>query len=87
MIVEYDSKKLGGALLIIAAALALGTLISFPADAQIVGATLSGTISDMSGAVLPGAQVSIKNVSTGIESSSTTNGSGLYSAPNLLAGT
>jgi hypothetical protein len=85
VIVDYDPKRFGGALLI-AAALALGTLISVPADAQVVGATLSGTITDPSDAVIPGAQVSIKNVSTGVQSSSTTNASGLYSVPNLLAG-
>jgi hypothetical protein len=86
MIVENDSVRIRRALLIVAAALVLGTLISLPADAQVVGATLSGTISDTSGAVLPGAQVSIKNVSTGVQSSSATNSSGLYRAPNLLAG-
>jgi hypothetical protein len=45
MIAEYDARKVSGTLLV-AAALALATLISVQADAQVVGATLSGTITD-----------------------------------------
>ncbi len=33
---------------------------------QVTGATLSGTISDPSGVVIPGAQISIRNTATGI---------------------
>jgi hypothetical protein len=53
----------------------------------VAGATLSGTIRDQSGSTVAGAQVSIKNVATGISSSVTSNSDGFYSAPNLLPGT
>ena len=64
------------------------SVIGFPAriDAQVVGATLSGTITDASGAVLPNAQVSIKNSANGSVRSIATNAAGLYTAPNLLPG-
>ena len=53
---------------------------------QVAGATLSGTVSDASGAVIPQAQVSIKNLSTGVITIFTANADGFYTAPNLLAG-
>ncbi|HET6142341.1 MAG TPA: carboxypeptidase-like regulatory domain-containing protein, partial [Candidatus Acidoferrales bacterium] len=37
-----------------------------PANAQAVGATLSGTVTDATGGVVVGAEISIKNVGTGI---------------------
>jgi hypothetical protein len=55
-------------------------------SAQMVGATMSGTVSDTSGGVVPGANISVKNVATGIIRLAVTNGSGLYSVPNLQAG-
>jgi len=55
--------------------------------AQVVGATLSGVVKDSTGAAVPGAKVSIKNVGTGDVRDVATNTDGLYSAPNLLPGT
>jgi hypothetical protein len=57
------------------------------ANAQVSGATLSGTVSDPSGAVIAGAQITIANRQTGVSRAVTTDASGLYSAPNLLPGT
>jgi hypothetical protein len=53
----------------------------------VAGATLSGTVSDQSGGVVPQAAISIKNIATGITRSSTTSTAGFYSVPNLLPGT
>ena len=47
---------------------------------------MSGTVSDTSGGVVPGANISVKNVATGITRVAVTNGSGLYSVPNLQPG-
>jgi hypothetical protein len=44
------------------------------------------TVSDASGAVMPKAQVSIKNVATGEMRTVTTNAPGLYTLPHLLPG-
>jgi hypothetical protein len=56
------------------------------ANAQVTGATLSGTVTDASGAVIPGVMVSIKNRATGVVRDLRTDEAGFYSAPNLLAG-
>jgi len=60
---------------------------SFPAQAQLAGATLSGVVKDTSGAVVVDGTVSIKNTATGTVRQVTTNADGFYSAPNLLPGT
>jgi hypothetical protein len=58
-----------------------------PASAQVSGATLSGGVTDESGAAVAGASVSIKNTATGAVRDVTANEDGFYSAPNLLPGT
>lgn len=47
---------------------------------------LEGTVTDPSGAVVPGATVSIRNVQTGVVTPTTTNESGLYDVPFLAPG-
>jgi hypothetical protein len=47
---------------------------------------MSGTVSDTSGGVVPNANISVKNVATGITRITMTNGSGLYTVPNLQPG-
>jgi hypothetical protein len=56
------------------------------ARAQLSGATLSGQVSDRSGAVIPSASVTISNTATGEVRTVTTNEKGLYSAPSLQPG-
>src|SRR3984957_19016354 len=58
-----------------------------PANAQAVGATLSGTVTDPSGGVIVGAEITIKNAGTGISRTVTSDSAGFYSVPNLLPGT
>jgi hypothetical protein len=68
--------------------LAASGLLGLPArlSAQVVGANMSGTVSDTSGGVVPNANISVKNVATGITRAAVTNGDGLYSVPNLQPG-
>lgn len=47
---------------------------------------IRGTVTDTSGAIIPGVQVTIANTQTGITSSLTTNASGIYDALSLLPG-
>jgi hypothetical protein len=49
--------------------------------------TLSGTVVDTSGAVIPGADVAAKHNATGVASNAVTNGDGLFSIPSLPIGT
>jgi hypothetical protein len=51
-----------------------------------LAAGLRGTIADMSGAVVPGAQVTIRNMETGDSRTTTTDASGLYAFQNVPAG-
>src|SRR5262245_50749970 len=85
MQLRVSSKQLRVALSVFFA-LAITFLPATPAHAQVTGATLSGTVTDASGAVIPGVMVSIKNRATGVARNVKTDEVGFYSAPNLLAG-
>jgi hypothetical protein len=67
-------------------AFAFSPLTLVPVYGQVVGATLSGTVRDQSGGVVPQAAISIKNIATGITRAVTTDPAGFYLAPNLLPG-
>jgi hypothetical protein len=62
-------------------------LSSTLAQAQTVTASITGTITDPSGAVVPGAQVVAHNVDTGVDTPTTTNGTGDYRIQFLPIGT
>jgi hypothetical protein len=61
-------------------------LLAVPAGAQVIGATLTGTVVDPRGAAALDATVTIRNVETGIVTVTQTNAAGNYSLPNLLPG-
>ncbi len=71
---------------LVLSAVVFGALVSFVAQAQSVG-TISGTISDSTGAVVPGAKVTIRNQGTSLERVVTTGGEGRYTATLLPIGT
>jgi outer membrane receptor protein involved in Fe transport len=54
--------------------------------AQSGGATLQGTVTDPSGAVIPNAHVRIVSMATGVVHDAVANGNGIYSAPDISAG-
>src|SRR6202790_868050 len=66
--------------------LVLAVCGSPPVHAQGAGATLSGTVTDASGAAVPNARVSVKNSATGVVREVTSDSAGFYSVPNLLPG-
>ncbi|HUY14044.1 MAG TPA: TonB-dependent receptor [Terriglobia bacterium] len=57
------------------------------AYSQIVYGNIIGTVTDASGAAIPGAKVTITNVGTGVSTTTTTNQSGNYTQLHLAAGT
>lgn len=62
--------------------LSLSAVLAF---AQSTG-TIQGVVTDRTGAVIPGASVSVRNIDTGVEINSTTNASGFYTVPALNPG-
>ena len=60
------------------AVLAVLLLSASVVHAQITAATLSGTVKDDTGGVLPGADIVAKNVDTGISRSIVSNGDGAF---------
>jgi carboxypeptidase family protein/TonB-dependent receptor-like protein len=67
-------------------ALAFSLLVAVSIHAQVTGATLSGTVTDASGGVIAGAQISVRNTATGITKDATADSAGFYTVPNLPAG-
>src|SRR5262245_8958282 len=51
-----------------------------------INASLGGTVSDTSGALIPGVEVTSKNTGTGVTSTTITNESGTYRVPSLQPG-
>jgi hypothetical protein len=61
-------------------------MASHPLHAQVSGATISGTITDATGAVIAGAEISVRNMDTGIIRNTTADTAGFYTVPNLTPG-
>jgi hypothetical protein len=61
-------------------------LTAASAAAQQDAATVTGEVTDPTGAVVPGATVTVTNLGTGIALTTVTNDSGLYSLPGLRPG-
>ena len=61
-------------------------LLALPLMAQTVTGTLEGTVTDLSGSALPGVTVTIRDIDTGLERVTVTNGDGRFSAPFLPIG-
>src|ERR1700730_18218813 len=67
----------------------IAALLALPipaSRAQVNSSKLGGTVTDSSGAVVPGANVSITNVATSATRDVTTNNNGVYGAPSLAPG-
>ncbi len=55
-------------------------------NAQVLYGSVVGTVTDQSGAVVPGAKVTITNKETGLKREATTNADGFYSIPDVPQG-
>jgi hypothetical protein len=73
-------------LLVVLALLALVLPSYSPLLAQSDSSSLSGAVSDPSGAVIPNAKITIRNNATGAERVITTNGGGNFTVPDVQSG-
>jgi hypothetical protein len=62
------------------------SILTLAASAQVVGGSISGTVADPTGALVPAAHVLIHNDETGLARTLTTDSSGSFTAPSLPAG-
>jgi len=60
--------------------------LALPMAAQEYRATITGTVTDASGAAVPNAEVQARNTGTGVVVTARTNGAGAYTVPFLLPG-
>src|SRR5215831_7987944 len=63
-----------------------GFIFAMNGQGQVINATLSGTVSDPSGALIPGVEITAKQTETGVVSTSVTNESGTYLFGSLQPG-
>jgi Carboxypeptidase regulatory-like domain len=67
-------------------AVALVLILAGDGRAQVASSTIRGTVTDQSGAVVPGAMVTATNANTGVSRQTTTLANGSYQLPALLPG-
>src|SRR6058998_2193742 len=72
---------------LLAAAALLCLILSVHAFAQTSNATLGGTVSDASGALIPGVSITATNTGTGVVTTVLSNEAGAYQFANLQTGT
>lgn len=65
---------------------ALLCAVPMPGRAQTVTGTVTGIVTDTTGAVIPGAKIVVHNVATGVNSAAISNSAGLYRVPYLPIG-
>src|SRR5262249_52397483 len=70
----------------IALALLFISLLSLTVSAQTFRGTILGTVSDPNGALVAGAKITVKNMNTGLERSTTTDNAGNYTVAELPIG-
>jgi hypothetical protein len=82
------AKALASMLTLALFAMSLMPLFSQPVLAQATTGSIKGSVTDQTGAVVPGASLVAKNQATGVETPAfKSTGEGLYNIPNLIPGT
>jgi hypothetical protein len=86
MFSRHSAKMTGWLVSFAVSMIGLALVAPISVHAQVAGATLSGTVTDASGAVVPESQITIKNLGTGVTRNAAAGAAGFYTAPNLLPG-
>jgi hypothetical protein len=73
--------------LVICGLLVVTASCTLTAQNVILTGSLSGRVTDQSGAVVPGASVQLRNLATGVQQSAEANHAGLYRFPAMMPGT
>src|SRR5579884_1169872 len=66
--------------------LSIVLLVPLPTEAGTMNGQISGTVTDPTGAVIPGAKLTLVSVATGAVSTAVSGSQGLYSFPNISPG-
>src|ERR1700733_14755627 len=64
----------------------MAMLITVPLASAQAGGSLTGTVKDPSGGVIPGATITLANATLGNQNTVVTDGQGVYSFPNVPVG-
>ncbi|MGH9396341.1 MAG: TonB-dependent receptor domain-containing protein [Terriglobia bacterium] len=83
---HWDSLLDSGLVLLVISGLCFWALSARPAVAQVATAAINGTLTDSSGAVIPGASVVLINANTGVRRTTVSNNVGNYSFVEILPG-
>ncbi|MGA9390283.1 MAG: carboxypeptidase regulatory-like domain-containing protein [Candidatus Sulfotelmatobacter sp.] len=70
----------------LAALFVLASMLQLPAQNVVLTGSLSGRVTDLSGAMVPGASVVLQSLATGVQQSAETNLDGLYRFPIVMPG-
>src|SRR5215471_5013329 len=83
---ELGIERGGSMRILVSTVLVLFLVIPVAGFAQTANGRITGTVTDASGAVLPGVTVEVTNTATGVAFSTVSTETGIYSAPNLPPG-
>lgn len=73
-------------ILLLGASILLALLVVQPLNAQVLYGSVTGTVTDQSGAIVPTAQVTVTNEATGLKRQTTTDAAGTYRVLDLPQG-
>lgn len=79
-------KRLRGVMAMLVAAAGIFLLAALTVQAQVTTAGISGTVKDETGALLPGARITVKNLETGVTRTALTDSAAFYHLPGLPPG-
>ena len=84
---RHGKRLLAGSAIASLALLLLSLLFATSAHAQVLYGSLTGTVTDASGAVVASAEITALETSTGVQATTTSDSAGIYHFATLAPGT